>query len=136
MKKVIFCLSFLFVSFFLSIQLYGQSDSLKANVNLSDEVVKKLNNNEIVDIIKYKEKLAFDQEMAEQAKIPIDFVPNTFGISVWIFLTFSAVARVNKKAWISRQIGYSIVNEAQRRSLGRFKWEIPVQGRLVRASCR
>ncbi len=43
MKKVTFSLLFLFVSFFLSIQLYGQSDSLKANVNLSDEVVKKLN---------------------------------------------------------------------------------------------
>lgn len=91
MKKVIFCFLFLFVSFFLSIQMYGQSDSLKANVNLSDEVVKKLNNNEIVDIIKYKEKLAFDQQMAEQAKVPIDFAPNTFGISVWIFLTFSFV---------------------------------------------
>lgn len=91
MKKVTFCLLFLFVSFFLSIQLYGQNDSLKANVNLTDEVVKKLSNNEIVDIIKYKEKLAFDQQMAEQAKIPIDFVPNTFGISVWIFLTFSFV---------------------------------------------
>lgn len=94
MKKVIFCLLFVFVSFFLSIRLYGQSDSLKTNVDLSDEVVKKLSNNEIVDIIKYKEKLAFDQFMAEQATIQNDFVPNTFGISVWIFLTFSFVLLV------------------------------------------
>jgi hypothetical protein len=69
-----YCFLVLFISHMLTAQSFGQGqphdsiklqyDSVKTDLNLSDEVVKKLNNKEIVEIIKYKEKLAQEKELA------------------------------------------------------------------------
>lgn len=73
-----FCFLVLFAGFILTLQSFGQGnhrdsvklqhDSVKTDLNLSDEVVKKLDNKDIVEIIKYREKLAQEKEL-ENAKM-------------------------------------------------------------------
>ena len=60
MKKTCFCFLVLFASFILAVQSFGQNsqsdsikfqgDSVKTDLNLSSEVVKKLDNKDIVEI--------------------------------------------------------------------------------------
>lgn len=74
MKKMRCCFLVILVSFALTAQSFGQGiesdstyhqqDSVKTDLNLSNEVVKKLDNKDIVEIIKYKEKLAQEKELA------------------------------------------------------------------------
>lgn len=74
MKKMRFCFLVLFASIILALQSFGQGnqrdtskfqrDSVKTDLNLSAEVVKKLDSKEIVEIIKYREKLARETELA------------------------------------------------------------------------
>jgi hypothetical protein len=83
MKKMKVILLVLFVSFFLTIHLYGQNDSVKTDLNLSGEVLKKLDNKDIVAIIKYRERIAME-EMAKQAK-----APSTLSTAIYIIIVFS-----------------------------------------------
>ena len=67
MRKMGFVFLVLFASIILTVQSFGQSsqrDSVKTDLNLSREVVSKLDNKDIVEIIKYREKLAQEKEMA------------------------------------------------------------------------
>ena len=74
MKKMRFCFLVLFVSLTLAAQSSGQviqSDSIKAQrysakteFDLSGEVVKKLDSKDLVEIIKYREQLAQEKELA------------------------------------------------------------------------
>jgi len=78
MKKMRFCFLVLFAGFILAMQSYGQGrqrdtiklqhDSVKTDLNLSGEVVKKLDSKEIVEIIKYRERLAQEKEL-ENARL-------------------------------------------------------------------
>ena len=61
MKKLKIYLFVLFVSF-LTIQLYGQIDSVNTNLSLSGEVVKKLDNKDTVEIIKYRDKIVMKRK--------------------------------------------------------------------------
>jgi len=73
MKRMSFCFLVLFAIVILSLPSFGQSnqnDSVKTNLNLSSEVVSKLDNKDIVEIIKYREKLTQEKEMA-QMHMPI-----------------------------------------------------------------
>ncbi len=74
MKKLCFCFLVLLAGFTLAVQSFGQNsqsdsvkfqhDSVKSELNLSSEVVNKLDNKDIVEIIKYREKLAQEKELA------------------------------------------------------------------------
>jgi hypothetical protein len=88
MKKMSFCFLVLFASFMLAIQSFGQSsqsDSLKMDLNLSSEVVKKLDNKDIVEIIKYREKLALEKEM-EKAKMNLPNMTSESTATIWSIL--------------------------------------------------
>ena len=95
MKKMRFCLLVLFVSFILALQSFGQGnqrdtskfqrDSVKTDLNLSGEVVKKLDSKEIVEIIKYREKLAQEKEL-ENAKLNLKAHEGDYGDLILIIL--------------------------------------------------
>ena len=80
MRKIRCSFLVLSASFILAVQLYGQdsqsdsiklnSDSAKNELNLSSDIVKKLDNKDIVEIIKYREKLAQEKEMANDIANP------------------------------------------------------------------
>ena len=69
-----FCSLVLFASFILAVQSFGQTsqsdsikfqhDSVKTDLNLSGDIINKLDNKDIVEIIKYREKLAQEKELA------------------------------------------------------------------------
>jgi hypothetical protein len=69
------CFLVLFTGLILTVHSFGQSsqhdtikiqyDSVKADLNLPDEIVKKLDNKDIVEIIKYREKLVQEKELAK-----------------------------------------------------------------------
>ena len=65
MKIISFYLLVLFAGFLLEIQSFGQSDSVKIDLNLSSEVLKKLDNKDIVEIIKFRDKLEHESEMVQ-----------------------------------------------------------------------
>ena len=80
MKKLSQYLIVLSALILLAGSTFGQKPSkdtakIKNDVNLSDEVVKKLTNQEIIDIIKYKEDLANERKIAllkdDQPPVPI-----------------------------------------------------------------
>jgi hypothetical protein len=95
MKKMKFCILILFAGFMLAVQTSGQNsqsdsikfqdDSVKTDLNLSGEVVKKLNNKDIVEIIKYREKLAQEKEMA-RAKMNLPNLTSEFTATIWSIL--------------------------------------------------
>ena len=95
MKKTCFCFLVLFASFILAVQSFGQNsqsdsikfqgDSVKTDLNLSSEVVKKLDNKDIVEIIKYREKLAQEKEMAK-AKMNLPNLTSEFTATIWSIL--------------------------------------------------
>lgn len=95
MKKMRFCFLVFFVSFILTVQSLGQNnqsdsikfqhDSVTTDLNLSGEVVKKLDNKDIVEIIKYREKLAQEKEMAK-AKMNLPNLTSEFTATIWSIL--------------------------------------------------
>jgi predicted PurR-regulated permease PerM len=95
MKKLSSCFLVLFASFILAIQSFGQAsqsdsikfqgDSVKTDLNLSSEVVKKLDNKDIVEIIKYREKLAQEKEMAK-AKMNLPNLTSESTATIWSIL--------------------------------------------------
>ena len=92
MKKTRFCFLVLFASFMLAIQSFGQnsqSDSVKTDLNLSSEVVKKLDSKDIVEIIKFKEKLVQDRITSKEFAVdPSKMIGNFIPIMPIIFFTF------------------------------------------------
>jgi len=71
MKKMSFYFLVLFAISIVSLPTFGQSnqnDSIKTDLNLSSEVVSKLDNKDIVEIIKYREKLVQEKDMAQMHK--------------------------------------------------------------------
>lgn len=92
MKKMSFCFLVLFASFMLAIQSFGQnsqSDSVKTDLNLSSEVVNKLDNKDIVEILKFREKLQNDKEVAAKYAVnPSKFISNFIPIMPIILFTF------------------------------------------------
>jgi hypothetical protein len=97
MKKMWLC--FLFASFILTVQLSGQNskvdsvkfqrDSVKMDLNLSGEVVKKLDNKDIIEIIKYREKLAQEKEITENKENMTDESMITIWSILFILFTLS-----------------------------------------------
>ncbi len=95
MKKMRCCFLVLFVSFMLAIQSFGQGrqqdsvkfqhDSVKTDLNLSTEVVKKLDNKDIVEIIKYREKLAQEKELAN-ATMHLPQLTSELTTTIWSIL--------------------------------------------------
>ena len=92
MKKMSLCFLVLVASFMLAMQSFGQnhqSDSIKTDLNLSSEVVKKLDSKEIVEIIKFREKLVHDKEMATKFAVdPSKMIGNFIPLMPIIFFTF------------------------------------------------
>jgi len=95
MKKMRCCFLVLFAGFILTVQSFGQGsqhdsiklqhDSVKTNLNLSDEVVKKLDNKDIVEIIKYREKLAQEKELAN-ATMHLPALTSELTATIWSIL--------------------------------------------------
>ena len=80
MRKISHYLIVLAAIIFIASSASGQKSTkdsvkLKTDINLSEEVVKKLTNQEIVDIIKYKEELINERKLAavkdDQPPVPI-----------------------------------------------------------------
>ena len=92
MKKMKLCFLVLLASFILVIQSFGQSklsDSVKTDLNLSGEVVKKLDSKDIVEIVKYKEKLVQDRLTAEKFAVdPSKMIGKIIPIMPIVFFTF------------------------------------------------
>jgi len=92
MKKNSFYLLVFLASFFLTLESYGQvgsSDSIKTDLKLSGDVVKKLDNKDIVEIVKFKEQLLHDKEMATKFAVdPSKFIGNFIPLMPIIFFTF------------------------------------------------
>jgi Flp pilus assembly protein TadB len=88
MKNISSYFLVLFASFFLVIQSFGQSDSIKINLNLSGEVLKKLDNKDIVEIIKFRDNLAHENEKAMGAKVHEQDQPTAISVSIWIFMSW------------------------------------------------
>jgi hypothetical protein len=100
MKKMSFYFLVFIASFFLAIESFGQSslkDSIKTDQNLSDEVVKKLDSKDIVEIIKFKEKLIQEKEIAtkyatiDPAKIVKGFMPSEFTMTITTILVLAFI---------------------------------------------
>jgi hypothetical protein len=73
MKKMSFYLFVIFITFFITIDSHGQSelnDSIKTDLKLTEDVVKKLDSKDIVEVIKYQQKLQNEKEMA--FKVAVD----------------------------------------------------------------
>ena len=93
MKKIGLCFLILFASSILAIQSVGQiskidsakHDSIKTDLNLSDEVINKLDNKDIVEIIKYREKLAQEKEIAN-AKMKMPELTSESTATIWSIL--------------------------------------------------
>jgi len=92
MKKMKLCFLVLLASFILVIQSFGQSnqsDSVKTNLNLSSEVIKKLDSKDIVEIVKYKEKFVQERLSAEKFAVdPSKIIGKFIPIMPIIFFTF------------------------------------------------
>ena len=88
MKNISIYLLILFAGFLFEIQSFGQSDSVKIDLNLSGEVLKKLDNKDIVEIIKFRDKLEQENEMAQEARLHAKPEPTTLSISIWIFMSW------------------------------------------------
>lgn len=95
MKKMRLCFLVLFASSILAVQSFGQGlqhdsikiqrDSVKTDLNLSSEVVKKLDSKDIVEIIKYREQLAQEKELAN-AKMKLPAMTDDFTATIWVIL--------------------------------------------------
>ena len=88
MKKMRFCFLVLCTSLLLAIPSFGQSsrsDSVKMDLNLSSDVVKKLDNKDIVEIIKFREKLAQEKELAN-AKMNLPNLTSESTATIWSIL--------------------------------------------------
>jgi hypothetical protein len=85
MKKLKTYLSLLFVCF-LTIQLYGQTDSVNSKLNHSAEVVKKKDNKEIDETINFRDKLAPEKGMTQEVHAKVE--PTAISISIWLFMSW------------------------------------------------
>ena len=95
MKKLSFCFLVLLASFILVVQSFGQnsqSDSIKSqhdsviiDLNLSSEVINKLDNKDVVEIIKYREMLAQEKELAN-AKMNMPNLTSELTATIWSIL--------------------------------------------------
>jgi len=120
MKKMSLCFLVLFACFNLAVQSFGQNsqsdsikfqgDSVKNDLNLSSEVVKKLDNKDIVEIIKYREKLAQEKEIAN-AKMKLTAQEGDYSdyvllvlIGIFILLLFVIPYYFNTKKAKGRQL--------------------------------
>jgi hypothetical protein len=94
MKNISYYLLVLFAGFLLEIQSFGQSDTVKIDLNLSGEVLKKLDNKDIVEIIKFRDKLEHEKEMAQEARVQAkaeptaNTEPTALSISIWILMSW------------------------------------------------
>jgi hypothetical protein len=88
MKNICFFLLVLFAGFLLEIQSFGQSDSVKIDFNLSGEVLKKLDNKDIVELIKFRDKLERENEMAQKARVQTKAEPTALSVTVWLFISW------------------------------------------------
>lgn len=93
MKRIRFYILVLFASLFLTVGSFGQNrlkDSIMTDLKLSDDVVKKLDNKDVVETIKFIEQLLLDREMATRFADPsrtiTDFMPVIFFIFLLIAL--------------------------------------------------
>ena len=99
MKKMKFCFLVLLASFVLVFQSFGQenqSDSVKTDLNLSSDVVKKLDSKDIVEIVKYKEKLVQDRITAEKfafdpSKFMESVMPSELTMTIGTILLFAFI---------------------------------------------
>ena len=95
MKKLSFCFLVLLASFILVVPSFGQnsqSDSIKSqhdsviiDLNLSSEVINKLDNKDVVEIIKYREMLAQEKELAN-AKMNMPNLTSELTATIWSIL--------------------------------------------------
>jgi hypothetical protein len=87
-----FYLLVFFASYFLAFDSFGQatlSDSVKTNLNISDDIIKKLDSKDIVELVKFKEKLLHDKEMATKFAVdPSKFMGKFIPIMPIIGFTF------------------------------------------------
>jgi hypothetical protein len=88
MKKTSFYLLALFVCLFLEIQSYGQSDSVKTDLNLPAEVLNKLDSKDIVEIIKFRDKLENENSIAQEVRAHASAQPTALSISMWIVMSW------------------------------------------------
>ena len=92
MKKMRFFLFVLITSVLFVNVTYGQStlnDSLKSDLKLSNEVLKKLESKDIVEILKFKEKLQNDKEVATKFAVdPSEYIRNFVPILPIVLFTF------------------------------------------------
>lgn len=88
MKNISFYFLVLFAGFLLEIQSFGQSDSVKIDLNLSGEVLKKLDKKDIVEIIKFRDKLEHENEMVQEARVHQKAEPTALSISIWLFMSW------------------------------------------------
>jgi len=95
MKKMSFSFLVLLASFILAIQTFGQHvesdsiksqrDSIKTEFNLSSEIVNKLDSKELVELIKHRESLTQEKELAK-AKMNLPELTNDFTATIWSIL--------------------------------------------------
>jgi hypothetical protein len=95
MKKMRCCFLVFFAGFILTVQSFGQgnqndsvkfqSDSIKTSLNLSDAVVKKLDSKDLVEIIKYHEKLVQEKELANE-KMHLPVLTDGLTATIWSIL--------------------------------------------------
>ena len=92
MKKISFYLLVLIASFILVNKSYGQSvliDSIKTDLKLSEDIVEKLDSKEIVELIKFKEQLLNDNEMATKFAVdPTEVIGKFVPLMPIIVFTF------------------------------------------------
>ncbi len=88
MKNISFYLLALFACLLLEIQSYGQSDSAKIELNLSGEVLKKLDNKDIVEIIKFRDKLEQENGIVQETRVHANAEPTALSISIWIVMSW------------------------------------------------
>ncbi len=86
MKRMKIFLLVLFVSF-LTIQSYGQNDSVNPNQNLSGEVVKKPDNKDTADINKFTDRQTHKKEMPQEGLAKVE--PSAISITIWIIMSWS-----------------------------------------------
>ncbi len=92
MKKMRFLFLVLSASVFLTATSFGQNslnDSAHSDLKLSDEVMKKLDSKDVVEIVKFKEQLQNDNEMATKFAVdPAKFISNFIPIMPIILFSF------------------------------------------------
>ena len=89
MKKISFYLLVLLASIFLLAATFGQNnaeDSISTELKFADEVVKKLNSEDAIEIVKFIEQLLHDKEMAVKFADPTRLSADIMPVVVFIFV--------------------------------------------------